>query len=299
MQNRMVSNTKKKVTIGICAKNAEKTIRQCLESITSQDFDHRLMDIALVDDGSEDKTLQVMKDCSSRNDIDTQIFSGSWRGIGKARNIVVQNALGDYIVWVDSDETIEKSFVKKQTLLMDKNPQAGIAVAKPLINWDDNLVLVLDQLPYVVEFSLQDWKNPMKMPGTGATIYRVEALRQIGGFNEQLSGACEDIEVANKVRKAGWSIIKGDAQYYENHGGLDCWSTLWKRSFERGINSRFFQDVTNTLFPLHRMNPLASLVDSFRYAVFGYSMTKRKIALVLPLHFTFKMTAWYRGFTKR
>jgi glycosyltransferase involved in cell wall biosynthesis len=295
----MVLITKPKVTIGICAKDAENTIRFALESIADQDFDHKLMEIVFVDDGSRDTTLEIMKEYASRSDIKTLIFSGSWRGIGKARNTVVQNASGAYILWVDCDETIERSFVRKQMLLMDQDPQAGIAVAKPLINWDGNFVLALDELHSAVEFSLRDWKNPMKMPGTGATLYRVAALKQVGGFNGKLRGACEDIEIANRIRRAGWSIAKGEARYFENHGGLNSWSMLWKRHFKRGVDSRFFQDTTNTLFPLCRMNPLASLVASFCYAFFGYKMTKRKIAFILPLHFTFKMTAWYRGFTKR
>jgi len=204
-----------KVTIGICAKNAENTIAAAIESALWQDFPLNLIEIIFVDDGSEDKTLELMKKFASNTDIAVRIFSGGWKGIGKARNTVVENAKGEYIVWLDSDQTIEKDFLKKQVSLMERNPKAGIAVAELELSEKGNSILVLEQLPAVVDHSYQDWMKPSKLPGTCGATYRVRSAKTVGGFDEKISGLGEDIDMARRIRQAGWRIIAGNALFYE------------------------------------------------------------------------------------
>lgn len=290
--------TKPRVTIGLCAKDAEKTIRVAIDSVVAQDFNHELMEIVFVDDGSTDNTLQIMQNSASKSDLNVRIFSGRWRGIAAARNTVVENAAGEYIVWLDSDESMAQNFVRNQVLLMDASPEVGIVGASPSIKSGENMILLLDLLPRLVEIHLHSYNHPLKMPGTGCSTYRLEAVKEVGGFNEKLTGACEDIDVAYRIRQAGWLIIPSHAKCHETHGGLSSWTALWKKHFNRGIHSRQFQNETSTFFSIYRMNPLASLVASLRLALIGYIVTKQKIAFLLPLHFTFKMTAWFCGFTK-
>ena len=57
---------KPKVTLGICARNAEKSIALALKSVIRQDFPHELMEIVFVDDGSEDNTLKIVEFCESK-----------------------------------------------------------------------------------------------------------------------------------------------------------------------------------------------------------------------------------------
>ena len=69
------------MTIGICAKNAENTIEEAINSAIQQDFNHELMEMILVDDGSKDRTLQIMKKSITGNDFHAVIFTGPWKGI--------------------------------------------------------------------------------------------------------------------------------------------------------------------------------------------------------------------------
>jgi glycosyltransferase involved in cell wall biosynthesis len=289
---------KPKISIGLCARNAESTIQLAIDSLIEQDIDHALMEIVFVDDGSEDGTLKIVKNAASKIDIRAKIFSSEWGGIAKARNTVVENAEGEYIIWLDSDEIIEKDFVRKQIALMDLNPSAGIAMGKLGILPDANILLILDHLPYVAEFLTRDCTNPSKLPGTGGTTYRVSAAREVGGFNDDFHGACEDTEIAYRMTKAGWSVIRGNALYYESHGQMTTLGTSWNRSIKRGISSRKLYDKNNVFFSFYRINPIASLIVSFRYAVLSYFVTKRKVSFLLPFYFTFKNTAWFFGFTR-
>jgi glycosyltransferase involved in cell wall biosynthesis len=256
------------------------------------------MEIVFVDDGSKDDTLKVIKDYASRIGIQSTIFSGPWRGVGKARNTVIDNARGDYIFWVDADELFERDFVRKQVRLFEKNAKAGIVTAKLGILPDENLILALDLLPGVVEYALQDWKAQGKLPGTGGAAYRVAAAREVGGFDGRIESIGEDIELASRIRQAGWTILRGEALFYERHMKFGTWRTLWNRYVKGGSSGRRLYRQTNEFSSFYRINPISSLIASFRYTILGYMLTKRRDAFLLPFHFNFKMLAWFYGFSK-
>jgi len=289
---------KPKVTIGICARNCQDIIGAAIESAIKQDFNHRLMEIIMIDDGSEDITLKIMRAYKAKTDIPTKIFTGKWEGIGKARETVLNNALGEYIIWLDSDETFENSFVRKQVALMEKNPKAGISVGQMGLLQDENPVLALDLVPNMIEYACYDFNTSDKLPGTGGSTYRVVAAKEVGGFDESVTGLGEDIDIAKRMKDAGWLILNGGGVFYETHGCLASWRTLWKRYADRGVHSRDLYLKTKGLFSLYKINPLASFVVSLICTVQGYRLTRSKLVLLLPVHFTFKMTAWFYGFTQ-
>jgi glycosyltransferase involved in cell wall biosynthesis len=286
------------VTIGMCAKDSQDSIAFALQSVANQTYPHELMEIVFVDDGSSDKTPEIMQDFASRADIESRIFSGPWKGLGKARNTIINDARGDYIAWVDADELLERDFLKKQIPLFEKDRKVGIVSARVGILPSENQILALDLIPSVVEYSMQDWKGRGKFPGTGGAIFRTEAARQVGGFDESIKGIGEDIELANRIRQTGWEIRRGDAVFYEKHGKLGTWRNLWNRYVNQGIHGRRLYQKTDFFASVYRMNPFASFAVSFRYAVFGYMITRRKDAFLLPIHFTYKMLAWFYGFGK-
>ena len=287
------------MTIGICAKNSEKTILQAINSVVQQDFDHKLMEMVFVDDGSTDNTFRIVKKSLLESDFQSTIISGEWQGIGKARNTVIKNAKGDYVIWLDSDMILEKDFVRSQVNLMDVSPNAAIATALISFPKDLNLVLTLDMIPSIVENKLRDWKDPSKLPGTGSTTYRLKAIREVGGFDEELHGSCEDIEAAYRLTQAGWSIVRGTPFFLESHEKLATFRNLWKRNIKRGRTSSIVYDKNTAFFSLYRMNPLASFVAGIRFGILGYLITKRKVAFLLPFFYAFKNTAWFLGFTNR
>ncbi|MEJ5328350.1 MAG: glycosyltransferase [Candidatus Bathyarchaeia archaeon] len=289
---------KPKVTIGICARNSAAIIKHAIESVIAQDFPHDQLEIIFVDDGSTDDTLRIAQRMIAKSDVLANFFPIPWSGIGKARNIVLNNAAGEYVLWVDSDEILEKDFVRKQFNLMEQNPKAGIGVARLGFSHDDNLVLALDLVPNIIEYAYVNFNSSAKLPGTGGAIYRVSAAREVGGFDESVDTLGEDIDIAKRIKDRGWLIVNGTAVFYEKHGGLGSWSVLWRRYVSRGAYSRKLLLKNRQLFSLYKINPIASFILSLMYVVQGYKITKSKKMLLLPIHFTLKMIAWFYGFNK-
>lgn len=92
-----------KVSVIIPVYNVEKYLESCLESIKSQTFtDYELI---LINDGSTDESFAIMRRYAER-DARIRIISQSNRGVSAARNLGLSVAEGDYVLFVDSDDTI-------------------------------------------------------------------------------------------------------------------------------------------------------------------------------------------------
>jgi len=279
------------VTIGVCVRNCEASIKEAINSIFDQDFPHERMEVIFVDDGSEDRTLSVILDSLSRMDMQVKVFHSKWRGLGPARNSVVDNASGKYIVWVDGDMTLPKDHVRKQVKFMEQNPNVGIAKARYGMLHGENVVATLENIQYIAIDSKYEGKvNPEKL-GTGASIYRVEAIRQVGGFDFHIKGAGEDADAESRIRNAGWLLYKGTpALFYERH--KKTWKDLWDENFWYGYGGHYILHKNRQTVPFAALS--AGLLHSFT----AYKITHRKVVFLLPLQHAFKKIAWYFGFVK-
>lgn len=286
---------KPKVTVGVCVRNSSSTIREAIDSIIRQDYPHELIEIIFVDDGSTDDTLSIMNDYASKMDMKVKVFHHKWKGLGYSRNVVVDDAEGKYIVWVDGDMTLSDDHVRKHVEFMEKNPKVGIAKARHGVIDMKNVTAVLEHIPFAI-YDLKDDCLESKLPGTGGAIYRVEAIRQVGGFDEKLQGTGEDQDAAFRVKKAGWLIRRSPAIFYEKRARN--LREVWKKWVWYGFgDSTLYRKNKNIFSPLG-MNPLAGLIRGFLFIPDAYRLIRRKIVLLLPFHLLFEMSAWCIGFTK-
>ena len=284
------------VTIGMCVKNCEAYIKEAIESVINQDFPHELMEIILVDDGSEDRTLSVILDSISGIDIKAQVFHHEWKGLGPSRNVVVNNANGKYIVWVDCDNLLPRDHVRKQVKFMEQNPTVGIAAGKFRSRPENNIISTLESIEWAVNYYQSGNKailNPLGhfCGGGGGSIYRVEAIRQAGDFDDHIRGAGEDFDAEFRVTKAGWSLyFVTEAEFY--HRCKKTWKALWRENYWYGYGGHYLSHKKIKTFA-----PTAALIR-LRYLFDSYKLTHRRVAFLFPLQQAFKKIAWLFGFIK-
>lgn len=90
--------------------NTEKLVGRCIDSVISQTYP--AWELILVDDGSTDGSLGVLKQYET-NDSRIKVIHQENAGPGLARNKGIQNASGDYIVFIDSDDIIKPDYFEK------------------------------------------------------------------------------------------------------------------------------------------------------------------------------------------
>lgn len=92
-----------KVSVIIPAYNVERFIAECVNSVRKQTYKN--LEIIIIDDGSSDRTLEICEELASEDDR-VKIVNNNHGGVSRARNAGLDNATGELIVSVDSDDVI-------------------------------------------------------------------------------------------------------------------------------------------------------------------------------------------------
>lgn len=99
-----------KVSIIVPVYNAEKYIERCIKSLIEQTYNN--IEIILINDGSKDDSLSILRGFESRDDR-IILIDQSNRGPSSARNIGIEKSIGDYIAFIDADDDIELNYIEK------------------------------------------------------------------------------------------------------------------------------------------------------------------------------------------
>ena len=115
--------------------NAEDYLDECLSSITAQTY--RELEIILVDDGSSDNSYSICHKWA-QNDNRIKVIHKQNGGASSARNVGIENAKGDYIGFVDSDDIIERGMYEKLlSCLSRSDKKISNCLVKPFANCDE------------------------------------------------------------------------------------------------------------------------------------------------------------------
>ena len=284
------------VTIGLCVKNFEKYISDTMASLIAQDFPPELIELIVVDGYSTDTTLSIIKKYISKIGMRYKVFYEN-KGLGFARQIVVDNAQTEYIVWVDGDLVLSEEYIKGLFSLMSQNSRLGIVKGKYSLESGANRVATLEiyarAATKLVDFNSKINTNSM---GTAGCMYRVEAIRQAGGFEAGIKGYGEDWDAERRVAAKGWYLGIFDVCYrdYERYGLT--WKDVWRKYLRRGRDSLRFFHMNRGSIELYRWTPFAGFVSGLLHSSIIYRLTGKKIAFLLPIQYAFKQSAWCFGF---
>lgn len=124
----------KTVSIIIPVFNAEKFIHNCLQSCLKQNISEDSYEIIVINDGSTDRSAEIIKEF--KNKFSNIVFIQQQnQGVSAARNRGLEIATGNYILFVDSDDTIEENSLQS-VFYKAKNNDHEIIILNSLIRND-------------------------------------------------------------------------------------------------------------------------------------------------------------------
>lgn len=106
------------ISIIIPIYNAEKYLSQCIDSILADRGVE--LEVILVNDGSTDSSLEICKKYESDYSDIVKVFSKENGGVSSARNYGIDMARGEYITFVDADDTLTKDALSGFKMVMEK-----------------------------------------------------------------------------------------------------------------------------------------------------------------------------------
>ena len=114
------------VSVVMPAHNAAAFIADTISSALAQSLSH--FELLIVDDGSTDETAAIARQFASR-DPRIRIFTTVNLGASGARNIGMEQARGELIAFLDSDDLWSRDYLAQQTAILARHPEASVVTA--------------------------------------------------------------------------------------------------------------------------------------------------------------------------
>lgn len=207
-----------KISVSILTYNAQDLIEQCLESVLKQTYPN--IEILVIDNGSTDKTLEIIRKIRVNSDIGI-IINNKNLGFSAGHNIGIRESSGEYILCLNQDIVLDKDFVKYVAEAMEKDEKIGSVQGK-LYRQEkilDTTGLVMFKNRRVVNRG-QGEEDSSAVFGTSgeifgvdgaAPLYRRKALEDIKinneYFDEDFFIYREDVDLAWRLRLYDWKAV--------------------------------------------------------------------------------------------
>lgn len=145
--------TKARVSVIVPVYNVERYIEKCLVSLLNQTYNH--IEIIVVDDGSTDKSREVIEHLSMKDQRIHYFFKKNG-GLSSARNTGINHATGKYLSFVDSDDLVKPTFIEELVFEAEAN-NAEIAICNMTYVFDDGSER--PRTPKIQNFSIRSGKE--------------------------------------------------------------------------------------------------------------------------------------------
>ncbi len=119
--------------------DVESYLRECIDSVLTQDFDD--YEIIGVDDCSPDRSGQILDEIAARDSRIKAIHLSENVGLGMARNAAIDAASGEYVIFLDSDDTLAPGSLAEIASCLDKADQPDVLIYNyARVAWDGHTV---------------------------------------------------------------------------------------------------------------------------------------------------------------
>lgn len=199
------------VSILMSAFNAEKVLARSLDSIIAQSY--KDWEAIVVDDGSSDKTWEIICQYMFRDNRIKGFRFSSNKGLAAALNYGISFAKSDLIARHDSDDISYPDRLMRQVIFMEENPETDV-----LGTWGeliDDEEKIWGKLSTPCEPEKSDWIfGNMIIHAT--VMMRKHVLKKVGGYNENLKRT-EDYDLFLRMVASGCKIMSIPDYLYGIH----------------------------------------------------------------------------------
>jgi cellulose synthase/poly-beta-1,6-N-acetylglucosamine synthase-like glycosyltransferase len=220
------------VSIVIPVRNGEATIGALLESLQKLDYDQNKVEVIVVDGKSTDKTREIV----AKYPVKLCIEDGE--GLNAARNTGIKNSGGELIAFTDSDCIVPSNWIRKMVENF-RDPQVWCVGGNIRGCEDDFLSRYADNtlMPVMRSFKKRQVLSMIKLffnyPAGCNMAFRRKAIEEAGYFDEGLRYGADDLELVERVCKAGHKIVL-DPNVLVLHKHRSTLKGLLKQTFNYG-----------------------------------------------------------------
>lgn len=206
----------KKVAIAIVTYNSAGKLPDCLASLKQQEYPAELADLIVVDNGSKDNSLKIVREFFPGAHI---IKNKENAGFARANNQayeLAQELKSDYLALLNDDTIVESDWLNKLIELAESEEKIAAVQAKLLLWPEKELInsygnaLTFLGFGYCNEYRRPDkTEEPFEVPypSGGAAVIKIEALKDIRLFDDELFMYHEDVDLGWRLRLLGYKVM--------------------------------------------------------------------------------------------
>ena len=232
------------ISIIVPVYNTESYLRHCIESVLSQTYEN--WELLLINDGSTDSSGKICDNFASQ-DVRIKVFHKENGGVSSARNIGLDNAQGEWVTFLDSDDWMADEMCKEM-LTAALQEEADIAYCDINMEYHGNGQTIWsavqcgsDREKFLNDFIVSDWTPLWNL------LAKKELFEMFDIRNPEGIAFCEDYYVAVRLmfysRKI--SYIPKALYYYNRTNEDSVLHNLTSRHYE---NERWVNSETIDMF---------------------------------------------------
>lgn len=265
------------VSLVVPAYNESKTISKTLRSLLNLDYPKNKLEIIVVNDGSTDDTVDIVKRFAHRGVV---LLNKPRGGKGSALNFALKRARGELFGVVDADSLVGKSSLKFIARHFTDEKVGGVTSTIKAQN-RRGLLERMQHFEYLAASFFRKLFYAMNTlyitPGV-LSVYRKDVIKSLGGFDEK--NHTEDLEIALRLRDSFYKIEMEPASITRTvvPAGLASFARQrlrWNRGHLYNVLSKYRHIMFNPKyglmgtfqFPLHFVVPTMTI---FALALLGF-----------------------------
>ncbi|TKJ44287.1 glycosyl transferase family 2 [candidate division TA06 bacterium B3_TA06] len=225
-----------RVSVMVPARNEEKNISSCVESLLSQDYHD--FELLVLDDHSTDRTWEILQELARENKklriIKGKPLPSDWLGKHWACQQMAEEASGELFLFTDAD-TQHHHLALRDAVAALISEDADLLTALPaeeVGSWGAKLIVpllpsgLLALLPLSIAYRVH-WPALCAAIG-GFMLFRREAYQKVGGFEAVRTNPVDDIAIGRIIKAQGfrWRLADGQDR-------ISCWMySNFREAFE-------------------------------------------------------------------
>lgn len=189
-----------KISILIPCYNAEKWIKQCIESALNQTYANK--EIIVVDDGSTDGSLEIIK--SFGDSIHWQ--TGKNQGGNIARNRLLELSTGEWLQYLDADDYLLPDKIESQIKYLENFPDVDVFYSPSILEYWDSEYIKQEILPIPEPHDPWILLARWYLPQTGSSLWYKQAILDVGGWKPD-QPCCQEHELYLRLLLKGKKLV--------------------------------------------------------------------------------------------
>jgi glycosyltransferase involved in cell wall biosynthesis len=233
-----------KITVIVPAYNAQKYIDKCINALLNQSYLSEDYEVIVVDDGSSDKTADIIRGYQVR------YMRQRNKGPAAARNRGAREARGEIILFTDADCVPRSNWVEEMVKPF-RDPEV-MAVKGAYKTDQKTLIARFVQIEFEERFEMLKKAESIDMIDTYSAGYRKSIFLALGGFDTSFPVANnEDTELSYKMSNAGHKMVfnPNAVVYHLNHPDsikkyvkLKYWRGYWRMIVYKKYPDKMLKD---------------------------------------------------------